>query len=188
MTQRAARDPFDFHLVFPGRIEENPRAMKPASNHAPVFALDDSTDWDDLDNVLAASAVYQEKHHGRIIPLMFFAPMTEPENLDAWLPMRTAPERLFIVSIERSTDATLMKAFEHAEAGLGELRLSASCPQVVIDFEEPFAHVYEQMEAADIAAFANLMPGRDDPSFFFVRGREAVLAFDHALRAVTASK
>ena len=43
--------------------------MKPASNHAPVFALDDSTDWDDLDNVMAASAEYQQKHHGRIIPL-----------------------------------------------------------------------------------------------------------------------
>lgn len=70
----------------------------------------------------------------------------------------------------------------------GELRLSASCPEVSIDFEEPFAHVYEQMEAADIAAFANLMPGRDDPSFFFVRGLDAVRAFDRGLRAVTASK
>ena len=162
--------------------------MKPVSNDAPVFALDESTDWDDLDNVMAASAEYQLKHHGRIIPLMFFAPMTEPENLDAWLPMRTAPERLFIVSIERSTDAALMKAFEHAEAELGDLRLSASCPQVCIDFEEPFAHVYEQMEAAEIAAFAHLMPGRDDPSFFFVRGLSAVHAFDRGLRAVTRRK
>ncbi|MBL9133390.1 MAG: hypothetical protein JNG86_19420 [Verrucomicrobiaceae bacterium] len=162
--------------------------MKPASNNAPVFALDDSSDWDDLDNVMAASAEYQQKHHGRIIPLMFFAPMTEPENLDAWLPMRTTPERLFIVSIERSTDALLMKAFEHAEAELGDLRLSASCPQVSIDFEEPFAHVYEQMEAADIAAFANPMSGRDDPSFFFVRGLDAVRAFDRGLRTVTARK
>ena len=162
--------------------------MKPVSNNAPVFALDDSTDWDDLDNVMAASAEYQLKHHRRIIPLMFFAPMTEPENLDAWVPMKTLPERLLIVSIERSTDATLMKAFEHAEADLGELRLSASCPQVCIDFEEPFAHVYEQMEAAGIAAYASPQPGRDDPSFFFVRELDAVQAFDRGLRAVTASK
>ncbi|MBK8036528.1 MAG: hypothetical protein IPK22_05255 [Verrucomicrobiaceae bacterium] len=162
--------------------------MKPASNNAPVFALDDSTDWDDLDNVMEVSAEYQSQHFGRIIPLMFFAPMTEPENLDAWVPMKTLPERLFIVSIERSADATLMKAFAHAEADLGEVQLSASCPAVRIDFEEPFAHVYEQMEAAGIAAYASPQPGRDDASFFFIRGLESVRAFDAALRAVTASK
>ena len=174
--------------MFLAQKRQNAATMKAASNHAPVFALDESTDWDDLDNVMSASAAYRVKHHGRIIPLMFFAPMTEPENLDAWLPMRTTPEHLFIVSIERSTDATLIKAFQHAEAELGELRLSASCPAVQIDFEEPFAAIYQQMEAADIAAFASLMPGRDDPSFFFVRGLHAVQAFDRALRAVTASK
>ena len=44
------------------------------------------------------------------------------------------------------------------------------------------------MGAAEIVAFAHLMPGRDDPFFFFVRGLDAVRAFDRALRAVTAGK
>jgi hypothetical protein len=42
------------------------------------------------------------------------------------------------------------------------------------------------MEHAGIAAYASPQPGPDDPSFFFLRGREAVLAFVRALRAVTA--
>lgn len=59
---------------------------------------------------------------------------------------------------------------------------------VRIDFAQPFADVYRQMEAAEIAAFATPQPGRDDPSFFFIRGSDAVVAFDRGLRAVTASK
>lgn len=161
--------------------------MKAASNNPPVFALDESTDWEDLENVMAASASYQWQHHGRIIPLMFYAPMTEPQNLDAWLPMTTTPEHLFIISIERSTDTLLIRALAQAADVLGELRLSVSCPEVVIDFEAPLARVYAQMEHAGIAAYASPQPGPDDPSFFFLRGRVAVLAFDRALRAVTAS-
>ena len=49
--------------------------MKPVANNAPVFALDDTTDWDDLENVMSASAEYQSSKLGKIIPLMFFAPM-----------------------------------------------------------------------------------------------------------------
>jgi len=160
--------------------------MKPASNNAPVFALDETADWEDLDNAMAASAEYQLSKLGKIIPLMFFAPMTEPDNLDAWEPLQTLPQNLFIISIERSTDAIVIQALEQAEAELGELRFSASFPAVRIDFEEPFADVYQQMTAADIAAFAQTSPGKDDPSFFFLRGSAAVRAFDRALRVVTA--
>ena len=159
--------------------------MKPTANNAPVFALDDTTDWDDLENVMTASAEYQSSKLGKIIPLMFFAPMTEPENLDAWEPLTTLPENLLIVSIERSADATLIKALKHAEAELGALHFAASFPAVRIDFDEPFANIYQQMAAAGIAAFANPQSGPDDPSFFFLRGSPAVRAFDRALRAVT---
>lgn len=159
--------------------------MKPVANNAPVFALDDTTDWADLENVMSASVEYQSSKLGKIIPVMFFAPMMEPENLDAWEPVTTLPENLFIVSIERSTDATLMKALKHAEAEIGELHFAASFPAVRIDFDEPLADIYQQMEAAGIAAFAHPQPGPDDPSFFFLRGGPAVRAFDRALREVT---
>ena len=159
--------------------------MKPASNNAPVFALDESTDWEDLENVMSASVEYQLSKLGKIIPLMFFAPMTEPENLDAWEPLNALPEYLFIVSIERSADATVIQALKRAEAELGVFQFAASCPAVSIDFEEPLADVYQQMAAADVAAFAHPQPGRDDPSFFFLRGSASVRAFDRALREVT---
>jgi hypothetical protein len=160
--------------------------MKPASNNAPVFALDETTDWEDLENAMAGCVEYQFRKLGKIIPLMFFAPMTEPVNLDAWEPLNALPENLFIVSIERSTDTTVIQALQHAEAELGVLQFAASCPAVRIDFEEPLADVYEQMAAAGVTAFANPQPGRDDPSFFFLRGSASVRAFDRALRVVTA--
>jgi hypothetical protein len=160
--------------------------MKPASNNAPVFALDETSGWEDLDNAIAASAEYQSSKLGKIIPLMFFAPMTEPDNLDAWEPLQTLPQNLFITSIERSTDAIVIQALDQAEAELGELRFSAYCPAVCIDFDEPFADVYQQMAAAHIAAFAHTSPGNDDASFFFLRGSAAVRAFHRALREVTA--
>lgn len=159
--------------------------MKPASNNAPVFALDETTDWDDVENAMAASAEYQSSKLGKIIPLMFFAPMTEPDNLDAWEPMKTAPENLLIASIARSADATLLRALELTEPELGELRLAASFPDVSIDFDEPLAEVYQQMADADIATFATTSTGEDDVSFFFIRGSAAVLSFDRALREVT---
>lgn len=159
--------------------------MKPATNNAPVFALDETTDWEDLENAMAASADYQQRKLGKIIPLMFFAPLTTPENLDAWEPMKTAAQNLFIVSIERSTDKMLFKAMALAEAELGEVKLAPSFPAVQVDFEEPLACVYQQMEAADIAAYALTFPGPDQPSFFFLRGAAAVLAFDRTLRQVS---
>lgn len=162
-----------------------PRPMKPASNTAPVFALDETTDWEDLENAMAGCVEYQSRKLGKIIPLMFFAPMTEPDNLDAWEPLKTTPQNLFIASIARSTDAIVIKALERTETELGELRLASSFPAVRIDFEEPLADVYQQMTAADIAAFALTHTGRDEASFFFLRGSTAVRAFDRALREVT---
>ena len=52
----------------------------------------------------------------------------------------------------------------------------------------PLAEVYAQMEAAEIAAYRFSSPLKDDVSFFFIRGPEAVQAFGHGLRRATASK
>lgn len=157
----------------------------PRNNNAPVFALDETTDWEDLENAMAASVEYQSRKMGKIIPLMFFAPMTEPENLDAWVPMKATPENLLIVSIERSTDAVIFRALDKAEGTLGEMRLAPSCPEVSVDHEEPLAVIYEQMADGGIESYAAPGSGEDAPSFFFLRGKESVLAFDRALRAVT---
>ncbi len=150
--------------------------MKPAPNNAPVFALDETTDWDDLENAMSASADYQARKLRKIIPLMFFAPLTTPENLDAWEPMKTAPDNLLIVSIERSVDKKLIKALELAKPELGELKLADSFPAVQVDYEKPLASVYQQMEAADIAAYALTFSGPDAPSFFFLREAEEISA------------
>jgi hypothetical protein len=160
-------------------------AMNPVPNNAPVFALDETTDWEDLENAISASADYQSRKLGKIIPLMFFAPLTTPENLDAWEPMKTTPDNLLIVSMERSADEKLIKALELAKPELGELKLAGAFPAVQIDFEVPLAEVYQQMEAAGIAAYTQTFSGPDAPSFFFLRGGAGVLAFDRALRQVT---
>jgi hypothetical protein len=120
-------------------------AMNPVPNNAPVFALDETTDWEDLENAISASADYQSRKLGKIIPLMFFAPLTTPANLDAWEPMKTAPDNLLIVSIERSADKKLIKALELAKPELGELKLASSFPAVQVNYEKPLASVYQQM-------------------------------------------
>lgn len=160
-------------------------AMKSSPNIAPVFALDETTDWEDLENDMTASADYQARKLGKIIPLMFFAPMTTPENLDAWEPVKTPPDNLLIVSMERSADNKLIKAIELAEPELGELKTTSSFPAVQVDYEKPLASVYQQMQAADIAAYAQIFTHPDAPSFFFLRGNAGVLAFNRALRQVT---
>ncbi len=163
--------------------------MKPPSNTAPVFALAEETTWDDVDNAMAASAEYQSSKLGKIIPLFFFAPLTEPENPDAWQPMRKTALHLLIVSIARSTDVTVREALRHAAAELG-------APQPVPGFVSPgmeieikddglLADVFQRMTAADLRFHAHEQTGEDDPSFYFVRGGAAVRAFDRALREVT---
>lgn len=151
----------------------------------PIFALDTASTWYDLENAMAGSVEYQSSKRGRILPLMLFAPMTEPENPDAWEPMKGVPENLLMVSIERSMDRRILKALQWAKALCGETQHAATCPLVRIDFERPVAEVYEQMTAAGILALAHTYAGKDDPSFFFLRSEVAVRAFDAEFRKVT---
>jgi hypothetical protein len=163
--------------------------MNPPQNNALVFALDPDSTWDDLEDAMTGCVDYQSRHGGKIIPLLFFAPMTEPENPDAWEPMREAPENLLIVSVERSADETLFRALRHAQPAIGEVYRAGTFPIVVhTDFKGPLATVYEQMAAAKIHAFAHTFEGKDAPSFFFVRGKEAVRSFSDGLRHATRRK
>ena len=161
--------------------------MKPPKNDVPVFALDAATTWDDMENAMEGCVEYQSFKRGKILPLMLFAPMTEPENPDAWEPMKVLPENLLIVSIERHVDANILKALQQAQATCGEVRHAATFPAVQINCNADLAlaDAYEQMSRAGIFAFALTYPGKDDPSFFFLRGAATVKAFASELRHVT---
>ena len=154
-------------------------------NTAPVFALDATSTWDDLEIALDGCAAYQSAQRGKILPLAFFSPMTEPENMDAWEPMKTAPENLLIVSIERAVDATILKALLQAKATVGEIHVAFPDSHVQIDFGLPLADVYRQMADAGILAATMIRGDTDALSFFFLRARSAVQAFDRELRKVT---
>ncbi len=159
--------------------------MKASPNTAPVFALDAATTWADLENDMTACAQYQSDKLGKIIPLMLFAPMTEPENLDAWEPLKTLPENLLVVSIERKVDQTILQALRQTEAILWPGHPSVTAPAVSINFNLPLADVYRQMTVAGIPTHTHTQAHKDDPSFFFLRGSAAVQAFSKELRAVT---
>ena len=152
----------------------------------PVFALAPASNWGDLENAIAGSVAYQSAKLGRILPLILFAPMMEPANPDTWEPVKSVPENLLIVSVERSMDRRILKALQWARAGCGELQHDGACARVSIDFEGLVAAVYEQMTYADICSFARVFPGKDDPSFFFLRTEAAVRAFDAQFRKVKA--
>ena len=158
--------------------------MKP-QNSVPVFALEEATIWPDLENAMEGCVEYQSSKRGKILPLMLFAPMTTPENLDAWEPMKILPENLLIVSIERHIDASVLKALKWAHTTLGEVRHAASFPALSINFDLPLSDVYKQMTELGILAYTATHSGKDDLSFFFLRGNAAVQAFDKALRNVT---
>ena len=143
----------------------------------PVFALDADSTWADLENAMAGCAEYQSSQRGRILPILLFAPMTEPENPDAWEPMESLPENMLIISIERAMDDRIVRALQQAKAVCGETQQAAACPLVRIDFELPLANAYEQMAGAGILSYALTHPGKDDPSFFLLRGAAAVRAF-----------
>jgi hypothetical protein len=159
--------------------------MKPIQTPIPVFALDETTTWVDLEDAMEGSVEFQSSKRGKILPLMCFAPMTEPENLDAWEPMKVLPENLLVVSIERSWDAIILKALKRAEPTLGEVCHAATFPLVRINFELPLADVYKQMTEVGILAYTMLYEGKDDTSFFFLRSGAAVKAFDKELRNAT---
>jgi len=158
--------------------------MKPIAT-VPVFALDADSTWDDLHNALESSVRYQSSKTGKILPLMLFAPMTEPANPDTWEPLKSLPENLLMVSIERHIDERVLRALMRAKFICGETRQAVSFPSVRIDFERPVAEVYEQMANAGIRSFAHTHPGKDDPSFFFLRGETAVKAFAAELPKAT---
>ena len=158
--------------------------MKPF-NKLPVFALDSSGTWWDLENAMEASVRYQLEHTGKILPLMLFAPMHPPENPDTWEPLKVLPADLFIVSIERHIDARVLRALKCSHAAVGEVHQADSFPGVAVDFELPLADVYQQMDRAGILAYAQTRSGKDDPSFFFLRTSAAVKAFAEALPKVT---
>jgi hypothetical protein len=145
--------------------------------------------WDDLEDAMSGCVNWQSANRGKIIPLLFFAPMTAPANPDAWEPLQGPPQNLFIISIEYSSDATLRRAIRHASGVLGDLREPDNCPHVDIALDgHPIAEVYAQMEAAGITAYRYSSLLKDDLSFFFIRGPEAVQAFSQGLRRATARK
>jgi hypothetical protein len=159
--------------------------MPPEVKLLPVFALEASSGWDDLQDAISGNANYQLTKLGTIIPLLLFAPLTTPDNLDAWVPMKTAPENLLVISLERKVDAKVLLALQQAEAELGRVRHAASFPAVSVNFELPVADVYAQMTATGILAYTLTLARPDDPSFFFLRTPAAVQAFNRELRHVT---
>jgi hypothetical protein len=66
------------------------------------------------------------------------------------------------------------------------VRHADSFPGVAVDYELPLSDVYQQMDRAGILAYALTRPGKDDPSFFFLRTSAGVKAFADALPKVTA--
>lgn len=134
---------------------------------------------------LDGCVAYQSNQRGKILPLAFFAPMTEPENLDAWEPMTTLPENLLIVSLERTVDATILKALTQARATLGEIYAAVAFSRVQINLNLPLADVYRRMAGVGLLACTVIQSDTDAISFFFLRGRTAVQAFDRELRDVT---
>jgi hypothetical protein len=154
-------------------------------NQVQVFALDNATSWSDLEDAMTGCVNYQLSKLGKILPLMFFAPMTEPDNPDAWLPMKSVPENLFIVSIERKVDITILKALTQTDVAINAIRAAGNDRILQINFNLPLEDVYRQMTVAEAFTHAHINPGRDDMSFFFVRGLATVRAFDKELRSVT---
>jgi hypothetical protein len=145
----------------------NPPDPKASAINVPVFALAADADWLDWENAFAASVNFQANHRPQILPLMLFAPLTEPANPDTWEPMTTLPDNLLACSIERTMDATLLKALAQAEPVLGEIRHTASFPAISINLALPLADVYRQMTVARIQAYTLTKTHPDDVSCFF---------------------
>jgi hypothetical protein len=157
---------------------------EPQKNEQPIFPLDASADWDDVMNAMTASVRYQTETRGQFGPMFAFAPMTDPENLDEWEPLHVPPKFLLVTSIERKEDERLLKAFTGAAAEIG-LLLSSPASPVQIQQDRPVADVYRQMEEAGVTAYCSIAEHFDDPSYFFLRGTDAILAVNEHLRALS---
>jgi hypothetical protein len=153
-------------------------------NEQPIFALDASADWDDVINAMTASIRYQTETRGQFGPMFAFAPMTEPENLDEWEPLHVPPKFLLVASIERNEDERLLKAFTRAAAAIGPLLLDSPASPVRMQQDRPVADVYQQMEQAGVTAYCCIGEHEDDPSYFFLRGTDAILAVNEHLREI----
>ena len=127
-------------------------------------------------------------HRGNFLPLFLFAPLTAPANPDVWEPLATVPNYLLVISIERHLDAKILKALAQAEATLGPATVVSPSGPVSIDHAQPIAEVYRQMADAGLQAAYRTLIDKDDASFFFLRGYEAVVAFNGELIKVTGSK
>jgi hypothetical protein len=156
--------------------------MKPHIS-LPVFALDPFLAWSDLENAMEACVQYQNTTTGKILPLMLFAPMTEPENPDTWQPMKVLPENLLLVSIARSWDALMLKAFDRSRDVLGQP--ATVFPSVLSRPEALIADIYSAMAKSGMVSYKELHEDKDDLSFFFLRGRETIQAFYDSLRWLT---
>jgi hypothetical protein len=146
-------------------------------NRLPVFALNSESDWDDLLNALQASVNYQLNKFGHFYPLHLFAPLTEPANADVWEPLKTLPENLLMVSMERCMDARVLNALLRAQFVCGPTPQTGDARAIPVDMERPLAEVYQQMASANLRSFAFTKKTVEDPSFFFLRGEAAVKAF-----------
>ena len=155
----------------------------PPQNNLPVFALDPFLTWNDLENAMEGCVEYQNSTTGIIRPVMLFAPMTEPANPDTWQPMKVLPENLLLVSIERSWDALMLKAFARARDVLGQP--TAVFPSVWSRPQALIADIYSEMAKSGVVSYKELHEDKDDPSFFFLRGRETIQAFNDSLRWLT---
>ena len=155
----------------------------PPQNNLPVFALDPFLTWNDLENAMEGCVQYQNTTTGKIRPVMLFAPMTEPENPDTWQPMKVLPENLLLVSIARSWDALMLKAFDRSRDVLGQP--ATVFPSVLSRPEALIADIYSAMAKSGMVSYKELHEDKDDPSFFFLRGRETIQAFNDSLRWLT---
>ena len=156
--------------------------MSKSSSPIPIFALDVSTDWEDMENALEASVQYQTRVAGKFGPLFAFAPLTAPKNPDGWEPLETPPDFLLLVSIERSQDAFLLKTFRRSQRQVGPLLRESTASGVRIAEDQPIADVFRQMDDTAVRAFASLGLLQNDLSRFFVRGSRAILALNAAMR------
>jgi hypothetical protein len=153
----------------------------------PIFALAASTVWDDLLNAMEAYIQYEMTTTGQFTPLFLFAPMTEPDNPDAWEPLKTIPENCLVISISRDWDPMILEALEHEKETIGLVRNPGNT-SVCVNRTLPISDVYRQMNRVEINVYNLMGTHPDDPSFFFLRGEMTVRAFDKGLRHVTRDK
>ncbi len=156
--------------------------MSKPSRSIPIFPLDSGSTWEDLLNAMDASVQYQTRHGGQFGPIFAFAPMAEPEDLDEWEPFDGTPGNLLIVSIARTADARLLKAFAGIEPTIGRLEFDSSAPCSQQEGQLLLADTYAEMEeAGTTASWCRSGVGEDDTSFFCLRGASAILAFNKML-------